>query len=538
MKSSFFSTISLAAVTAVFFHFVPFVFANDPFPVVKYVQCENSTISNHPVILKGKRFYDSLTGRYFPIKGIAYYPRPNDGSLSVSNSVDFFTDEYRFLWEADLEHMIRLGVNTIRIYAVDPSRNHDAFMCALQRAGIYVMLELLADCEGCNIGPDVAPSCYPLSLKTRGEWIINEFSKYANTLTFSAGNEVTLYSREWGKVEMNAPCQKKFLRDMRAYANTCSEVLNSILPRKVPIGLVNWDYARDTQALYFNCQTNSSDPLETAEWYGMNVYQHCNANDPTLGGFPKFLEDFASYNLSVPVVIAEYGCREANFPTMGDFQAQRTWLQVDAFYSEQYQNVIAGAVAYGYSAEKGYADTSPQGNPWPYFGFMKLNFGVGYYSPVTCDNLATPCTYTPYPEFEILREKLAAVDVSFVPNLDQASEEAGQIPQCPEGFSALWDFEWPTDEDPGQPCHVIETREPTAAPTTDTPSVSPSFAPTTISPLLGPSESMDVNDGNDDNSSNPIVVNAKEDDTSESSSVQAGYALAWIVVPMMALVHQ
>lgn len=156
-------------------------------PETKYVQCPSS--NTEPVIMKGKRFFDSVTGDYFPIKGIAYYPRPNDGPLAqlTVNSVDFFLEPYRTLWEADIAKMRELGVNTIRIYAVDPSQNHDAFMCALQEAGIYVIVGLLADCENCGIGPDEAPSCYPTALKTRGQWIINEFSKYKNTLAFSAG---------------------------------------------------------------------------------------------------------------------------------------------------------------------------------------------------------------------------------------------------------------------------------------------------------------------------------------------------------------
>ena len=526
----------LATAAAVLFHMVPWVAANDPFPVIKYVQCANSTISNHPVILKGKRFYDSLTGQFFPIKGIAYYPRPNEGLLSTSDSVDFFTDEYRHLWEADIVHLQRLGVNTIRIYAVDPSRNHDAFMCALQRAGIYVMVELLAACVGCHIGPDYAPACYPEGLKTRGHWIINEFSKYANTLTFSAGNEVTLYSAMWQQVQINAPCQKKFLRDMRAYVDSCSGVLNSILPRKVPIGMVNWDFARTEQALYFNCQTDTSDPLETPEWYGMNVYLHCNANDPTLGGFPQFLQDFEGYNLSVPVVIAEYGCRENNFPTMEGFEAQRTWLETEAFYTEAYQSVIAGAVAFEYSAEKWIIERAGPGNPWPYNGFMKLNYGVGYYSPVTCDHLNTTCTFNPYPEFELLRDKLAEVNVDFIPGLDEATVGVGQIPSCPQGFAAVGDFEWPADEEPGLPCPVVETREPTMAPTsaattvtprTNAPNASPTVSPTLRSPL---SSNDEVSNDNGDPDGDPDGV------PSVSSSATAGsYMLVLIIVPAMVL---
>jgi hypothetical protein len=79
----------------------------------------------NPVVIKGTRFFDSKTaGEYFPIKGIAYYPRPNDGPLSITNSVDFFTEEFRELWEADIANFSKLGINTIRINGVNPSQNH------------------------------------------------------------------------------------------------------------------------------------------------------------------------------------------------------------------------------------------------------------------------------------------------------------------------------------------------------------------------------------------------------------------------------
>jgi hypothetical protein len=209
------------------------------------VQCPSS--KTPPIVLEGKRFYNSQTGDYFPIKGMAYYPRPNGGDLSVSNSVDFFTEEFRDRWEEDLTYLRQLGINTIRIYAVDPSKNHDAFFCALQEAGIYVVVELLADCLGCAIGAkdDEAdpPYCYPVSLKRRGQYVIRALSIYDNVLAFSAGNEVTIYESQ--NYQRNAPCQKKFLRDMRAYVDACTTddggSTNNIVARRIPIGVVNWD---------------------------------------------------------------------------------------------------------------------------------------------------------------------------------------------------------------------------------------------------------------------------------------------------------
>jgi 1,3-beta-glucanosyltransferase GAS5 len=454
------------------------------------VQCP--TVNADPIIHKGKHFFHSVTKEHFPVVGIAYYPRPNEGSLSVTNSVDFFVEEYRDLWEADIEHFKDLGVNTIRIYAVDPSKNHDAFMCALQEAGIYVMVDLLADCEDCAIGPNQAPSCYPPSLKERGQWIINEFSKYTNTLTFSAGNEVTLHATN-RTIELNAPCQKKFLRDMRAYINACSATSGTSLTRKVPVGMANWDNQRDLQTLYFNCRTDPSDEMENAEWYGLNSYQHCDVTAVSvyqLYGWNQLRDDFASYNLAVPVIITEYGCRE-RFPTIGLFEAQRTWLDVDALYSQSFTDQFAGGVVFEFSAEKAIVDTSDQDNPWPYYGFMKLNYGVGYYGPVDCDHTTTLCTYNPYPEFDLLRAKLATVDTSFMPDFDTYIPLTDAIPTCPAGLAPLSNFIWPSDDEPDLPCPMAPTNPPTLqpsvspSPSSQTPAPSPNGTP--IAPTPKPS---------------------------------------------------
>jgi hypothetical protein len=136
--------------------------------VVSAYDCPGS--KTPPLVFKGKRFYDSSTDEYVPIKGIAYYPRPNEGPLSVGYSVDFFTDEFKSRWENDIEYIKELGVNAVRLYAVDPSQNHDAFMCTLSEAGIYVSLGLLADCEDCAIGAWV---------------VVNLLSEhFLNTITF------------------------------------------------------------------------------------------------------------------------------------------------------------------------------------------------------------------------------------------------------------------------------------------------------------------------------------------------------------------
>ena len=452
-------------------------------------KCPNTNGSLHPAIIKGNRFFDSVTGEYIPIKGIAYYPRPNDGELSVSNSVDFFTEEFRDLWEVDIQNFERLGVNTVRIYGVNPSVSHDGFMCALEAAGIYAIIGLLADCEDCGIGGVPAPECYPASLKTRGQFVMNTFSKYVNTLAFSAGNEAALYARDaGGGVDWNAPCQKQFLRDMRSYLQTCSAVPNSILPRQVPVGLVTADFDRSIKALYFGCRTDPNDELENAEWYGLNTYQHCDPNAESiedLAGYGRLLEDFSSYKLTIPTMLSEFGCRE-RFDAIGEFEAQRTWLQIDALYSEEYQDVFCGGVVFEYSAEKRIVDLSDQGKPWPYYEFMKLQYGVGYYAPVDCDHQDIACTYNEYPEFQLLAEKYGSVDVtSFVPSLEEYEPSLVDLPVCPSEIAPVSDFEWESEDEPDLPCYVVVTPSPTREPSASPPSGSSTTSRTSfILPIL------------------------------------------------------
>jgi hypothetical protein len=520
----------------------------------RYFQCPPSTDShNHtaaaalnPVVVKGQHFFDAVTGDPFSIRGIAYYPRPNAGILATgSNSVDFFTTEYRHLWEPDIEHLKQLGVNTIRIYAVDPSQNHDAFMCALQQAGIYVMVGLLADCLGCGIGPDANDDlelCYPPSVKERGQWIMNDFSKFSNLLAFDAGNEVTLYATD-REIQRNAVCQKKFIHDMRQYIATCSAVDHSILPRPVPIGMANWDVEREAQALYFACHTarqggdNSTDSvqlMETPEWYGINAYQHCDGSATSiddLDGWSTLQQDFDSYQLPLPIVVSEYGCRSRTFPTMGDFEAQRTWLQVDALYSSPaYVQTFAGGIVFEYSAEKVVVDTSAQNQPWPYEGFMKVQYGIGYYSPIDCNHTTIPCQYEPYPEFDVLAQKFTATasQPPVIASMEDYTPAWTEPPTCPEGWPLITSYDWSyIDHHPDLPCYVVATPAPTASPTTAPPTVSPAIAGTTTT-----SQNNDNDDSEDSvENQNPSGMQT----TSSSSDSQqllwfSFFALIWILL--------
>jgi len=448
--------------------FLSLVFATYFTVVVSAYECPGSS-KTPPLVLKGKRFYDSSTDEYVPIKGIAYYPRPNAGPLTEGHSVDFYTDEYSSRWQTDIQNMKDLGVNAIRIYAVDPSANHDAFMCALSEAGIYVMMGLLADCEGCAIGAWVGvdaepPLCYTSSVKERGKYVIRSFSKYPNTMAFSAGNEVTIYADDGagGPREANVPCQKKFLRDMREYVSGCAgSYPNAVLPRAIPIGVVNWDGNAQSfnQHVYYYCRTDPEDLFENAEWFALNSYRHCDGSATSaedIVGWPALRNDFQAINFPGPVLLGEYGCRERGFPTLDGFEAQRTWFQTEALYSPDYSDVFAGGFVFEYSAEKKVVDVNLQffadkleldepSSKWPYEKFAKIQYGVGYFGPADCqhdDSSTSTCEYTKYPEWDGLVEALAKSEGRVV-----RPQSAGVVPECPSRFRPLSFYDWPTDSE-------------------------------------------------------------------------------------------
>ncbi|KAF4316218.1 hypothetical protein BBO99_00006393 [Phytophthora kernoviae] len=353
----------------------------------------------NPIKIKGYKMFDAKTGAAIAVKGIDYYPRPNTGSLDVNN-YDFFTDDNEDVWKNDIEYLAEAGANAVRLYAVNPSKSHDKFMCALRAKGI---------CTDCAITKDAYPQCYPAALKTRGEQIILAFSKYDNVLGFSAGNEVN--NEVPADASINAPCQKKFIRDLRAFIGGCSSI------RKIPVGVVAADpdvtkNNRAVNAKYYNCRTNASDVYENAEWYGLNTYVDCevSATDASQAtGFQNLLKDFTTLGMTIPVMLTEFGCLNQGYPTDSGYAAQRLWRHAGWLYSSAFRDVFAGGFAFEYSTENA---NSKSTSSYPFKTYGAQNYGLGYFSPENCDHKNTTCVYIPMPNYHNLAVQYNATNVS------------------------------------------------------------------------------------------------------------------------------
>lgn len=220
------------------------------------------------------------------IKGLAY--QTYLGDLSTS---DISTSDYLAVQTAcsrDVPVFQDLGINTITVFNVDATQNHDYCMGLLQNAGIYVipyLRELNTD------GMSTAWTTEGFSEKTD---IIDAFAQYNNVLAFLV-DEVTLTD---ANDTTAVPLFKAAVRDVKAY-------IASKGYRSIPIGIDDGAFVGRFQSYtldYFNCG-NMADSVDI---YGASVFSWCGDANMANSGYDEFTHRIENY--PVPVFMSQYGC--------------------------------------------------------------------------------------------------------------------------------------------------------------------------------------------------------------------------------------
>ena len=218
--------------------------------------------------------------------------------------------------------MTRLRTNTIRVYAIDPTKNHDECMQMLADAGIYVVADLGEPTNSINRD---TPQWNQL-IYQRYTAVVDNLAKYTNTLGFFAGNEVT---NMVNNTEASA-FVKAAVRDMKAY----------IVEKEYrPLGVgyaSNDDDQRTELANYFNC----GDPSASIDFWGFNIYSWCGQSSYRESRYQERTREFSTYN--VPVFFAEHGCNT---------EGAREFDEVQALYGNEMTRVWSGGIVYMYYQE-------------------------------------------------------------------------------------------------------------------------------------------------------------------------------------------
>jgi len=277
----------------------------------------------------------------------------------------------------------KLGLNTIRVYTVDNTANHDECMAELANAGIYLVLDVNTPKFSINrADPEISYNAvYLQSLFAT----VDVFAKYSNTLAFFSGNEVI----NDGPTSAAAPFVKAVTRDLRQY-------IGSRGYRKIPVGYsaADVDTNRLQMAQYMNCGTDE----ERSDFFAFNDYSWCDPSGFQQSGWDQKVKNFTGYGL--PLFLSEYGC----------IKAERKFDEVSALYSTQMTGVYSGGLVYEYSEEgSGY-------------GLVTLNGG----------------SVTENSGFKALQSALS--DAQDPPN-NGGYETAGRSSTCPKRDAPNWDVE-------------------------------------------------------------------------------------------------
>lgn len=335
-----------------------------------------------PVTVKGNAFFAG--DQRFYIRGIDYQP---GGS---SDAKDPIADEEGC--KRDIAEFQKLGINTVRVYTVDNTANHDTCMNALADAGIYLALDVNTPLYSLNRAePEVSYNkVYLQSLFAT----IDAFQKYDNTLLFFSGNEVI----NDDATTSSAPFIKAVTRDMKSY-------INSQGYRKIPVGYSAADVEsnRYEMAAYMNC----GDDSVRSDFFAFNDYSWCDPSSFTTSGWNLKVEKFSNY--SIPIFLSEYGCNTN----------KRQFEEVKSLYGSDMVSVYSGGLVYEYSEE---------GSK---YGLVKINGN----------------SVTELNDFTALKNAFAGTKA---PTDDGGFKQNGSPSQCPSQ-SSTWNVTISSDQLPAVP---------------------------------------------------------------------------------------
>jgi hypothetical protein len=151
----------------------------------------------------------------------------------------------------------KLGINTIRVYSVDPALDHDECMTLLAEAGIYLVLDVNTPLANEHLNNQEPWTTYNPYYLEHIFSVIEVFSGYANTLAYLCGNEV-VFEKVSAKTSPNY--LKAVVRDMKGY-------IERHVSRVIPVGYSNADDLdfRVSLAKYLECG-----PEGYIDFFGVN----------------------------------------------------------------------------------------------------------------------------------------------------------------------------------------------------------------------------------------------------------------------------
>ena len=232
--------------------------------------------------------------------------------------------------------MQMLGVNTIRIYNLDPTLNHDECVSIFNAVGIYMIIDVNSPLANESLNPGDLTGAYSSTYLNHIFAVVEAFKSFPNVLGFFGGNEVMDTP---GKGATVPPYLRAVTRDLKNYISKHS-------PRMIPVGYSAADVKEiltDSWA-YLSCDIDgkANDPSRN-DFFGINSYSWCGPTSPTANyvasSYDQIIDTFG--NTSIPILFSEYGCNKVE---------PRVFDEVQVLYGNMTE-VMSGGIVYEYYQE-------------------------------------------------------------------------------------------------------------------------------------------------------------------------------------------
>ncbi|AOA61265.1 Putative 1,3-beta-glucanosyltransferase [Komagataella phaffii CBS 7435] len=289
-----------------------------------------------PLQIKGHRFIKPAEdareeGEVFFIKGIDYQPG-GASEYTVENHVDVLSDPEACYRDAYV--LQQLGINTIRVYTVDPAKDHDECMTIFNNAGIYVFLDVNSPLGNESINREDPASSYNAGYLYRIFSVVEAFKEFPNVAGFFSGNEVI---NDAHSAEVSPKYIRAVQRDLHKYIEAHSD-------RAIPVGYSAADDIELRAATWDYLQCNidgEDDDLSKSDFFGLNSYEWCSGiSNWQSSGYAKTRDTFK--NTSIPIFFSEYGCNT---------RRPRTFDEISDGLFDGLSDVFSGGLVYEYSEE-------------------------------------------------------------------------------------------------------------------------------------------------------------------------------------------
>ncbi|KAL8946393.1 MAG: hypothetical protein Q9222_007208 [Ikaeria aurantiellina] len=266
------------------------------------------------ITVKGNAFWAG--SERFYIRGVDYQP---GGSSDAADPIADTT-----VCKRDIAEFKKLNINTVRVYTIDNSKNHDECMSELAANGIYLALDV--NTPKYSIRRDKPAQSYNSVYLQNIFATIDEFQKYDNTLLFFSGNELINNV----PTSDTAPYVKAVTRDMKQYIGNRGY-------RKIPVGYsaADIDDNRIEAAHYMNCGTDD----ERSDFFAFNDYSWCDPSTYETSTWEEKVNAFSNY--SIPIFLSEFGCTKTD----------RKFGEISTLYSSKMSPVYSGGLVYEYTVE-------------------------------------------------------------------------------------------------------------------------------------------------------------------------------------------